>query len=143
MIIKSFAVVAGLAASFAVPAFAQPGPAAMFDRFDSDGDGAVTYSEVQAWRTRFFTRADADANGFVTAEEIQAMRAQAAGDGVQGRGSRRGGRGGDPIARHDADGDGQLSQAEFVDAPFPALERFDRNNDGRLTRDELPGRGGG
>ncbi len=140
MMIRLFA--AAAVACLSGPVFAQAGPGALFDRFDADGDGAVTYEEVQAWRTRFFTTADADENGFLTSEEMQAVRDQAAaaGAGGQRRGPRRGGRGGDPITRLDADGDGQLSRAEFVDAPFPALERFDRNEDGRLTRDELPGR---
>ena len=128
-------------ALFSASAMAQQGPAAMFDRMDANGDDAVSMDEVRAWRTTFFENADADANGFITREEVEAMQArareQAEARGRRGRGPRGGG---DPIARHDSDGDGQVSRAEFIDAPFPALERFDANGDGLLSRDELPRR---
>lgn len=135
------------------PGWAQAGPAAMFDRFDANSDGAITYEEVQAWRTRFFDAADTDENGFVTRAELDAAQAEAQAraqaeaeqQGVERRrGGLRRGRQADPIMRHDSDGDGQLSRTEFVDAPFAALERFDSNEDGQLTRDEMPGsRGSG
>jgi len=129
----------------ASPGWSQAGPGALFDRFDGDGDGAITYAEVQAWRTRFFDSADADVDGFVTRAELDAIQAQAQAAAVeQGREGRRRpmrrARQADPITRHDSDGDDRLSRSEFVDAPFAALERFDRNEDGALTRDELPGR---
>ncbi len=136
----------------AAPGWAQAGPGAMFDRFDADSDGTITYEEVQAWRTSFFDAADADEDGFVTRAELDAAQAEAqarsqAGAEAQGverrRGGMRRGRQADPIMRHDSDGDGQLSRTEFVHAPFAALERFDSNGDGQLTRDEMPGRRGG
>lgn len=131
-----------LTACLSAPVFAQTGPTALFDRFDANSDGAVTLDEVKAWRAQFFTAADADENGYVTRAELDSIRAQAettrGGEGRQRLGRR--GRDADPIARYDADEDGQLSHAEFVDAPFPAIDRLDANNDGRLTRDELPTR---
>jgi hypothetical protein len=46
----------------------------------------------------------------------------------------------------DADFDGSLSKAEFVEAPVPMLVGLDKDMDGRLTVEEIqaaPGRGGG
>lgn len=142
-----FFALAGVAAGLTAPDLAPAGPGAMFERFDADGDGAITYAGIQAWRSRFFAAADADENRFLTSEGNQQMRrrrqASAADNGAARSGPRRGGRVAVPVARHGADGDGRVSEAEFVDAPFAAPQRFDRNNDERLTRDESAGRCGG
>ena len=135
-----------LSVAGAAPCFAQTGPAALFDRFDADGDGRITEAEVQAWRGSFFDIADGDVDGYVSRAELDAMR-EAASERAEeaagrGYGPRRRTGGGmdrlDPIQRYDADGDGRLSRAEFVEAPFQALERFDANGDGALSREELP-----
>jgi Ca2+-binding EF-hand superfamily protein len=41
------------------------------------------------------------------------------------------------LDRIDGDGDGRISEAEFVGAPNPLLERFDGDRDGRITRAEM------
>ena len=146
MLLRLVLPAACLSVAGAAPCFAQTGEAAFFDRFDADGDGRVTEAEVQAWRGSFFDIADGDLDGYVTRAELDALRDAArerVGDGAgRGFGPRRRGGGGmarrDPIERHDADGDGRLTRAEFVEAPFQALERFDANGDGALSRDELP-----
>ncbi|WMJ71139.1 EF-hand domain-containing protein [Stenotrophomonas sp. 24(2023)] len=43
------------------------------------------------------------------------------------------------LQRMDADGDGRISQAEYVQWMLYAFDRMDRNGDGVLTADELPG----
>ena len=46
---------------------------------------------------------------------------------------------GDYLARMDADGDGRVSQAEYVAWMGYAFERMDRDGDGMLSVAELPG----
>ena len=45
----------------------------------------------------------------------------------------------DYLARMDTDGDGRVSQAEYVAWMGYAFDRMDRDRDGVLTPDELPG----
>jgi Ca2+-binding EF-hand superfamily protein len=46
---------------------------------------------------------------------------------------------GDYLARMDTDGDGRVSLAEYQDWLSYAFDAMDRNRDGVLTADELPG----
>lgn len=46
---------------------------------------------------------------------------------------------GDYLARMDSDGDGRVSLAEYVDWMGYAFHAMDRNGDGVLSPDELPG----
>ncbi len=145
-----------LAAAAAVPALAQdhrggmrggpgegPGGAmmldGMFDRFDADGDGRITRTEVAAARAARIAALDADGDGVVTRNEALAFaRAEAS-----ARAERMAGR---MFDRLDADGDGRLTAAEALSAgpggfgggPGPAgmFDRLDRDRDGAVTRDE-------
>ena len=45
----------------------------------------------------------------------------------------------DYLARMDSDGDGRVSQIEYLDWMSYAFDARDRNRDGVLTTDELPG----
>jgi len=130
--------------------------------FDKNGDGNLTRDEVPERMQGLFDRADADKNGILSAEEIakvaQPQPAVGRGDG-EGRGEGQGeGRGGgrgegmsfmkmDPIlAALDMDGDGTISAAELANAPATLL-KLDKNQDGKLTEDEVRptmgfGRGG-
>ena len=49
---------------------------------------------------------------------------------------------GDYLDRMDADGDGRVSLSEYQDWLSYAFDAMDRNRDGMLTTDELPGRKG-
>lgn len=49
---------------------------------------------------------------------------------------------GDYLARMDADRDGKVSLIEYQDWLSYAFDAMDRNRDGTLTADELPGRRG-
>ncbi|SHE46380.1 EF hand [Thermomonas hydrothermalis] len=48
-------------------------------------------------------------------------------------------RAGDYLARMDTDGDGRVSRSEYLDWMGYAFDRMDRNRDGVLSADELPG----
>lgn len=49
---------------------------------------------------------------------------------------------GDYLARMDANKDGRVSMTEYQDWLSYAFDAMDRNRDGTLARDELPGRKG-
>jgi len=125
----------GLAALAAVLLVADASPAfgprmgRLFQRLDANGDGAIERSEVEVVRERLFARFDADGDGFLTREEIESASSR----------RRRRAPMGDPAARAerlDADGDGAVSEAEFVRGEAPVFERADADGDGRLTRTE-------
>ncbi|MGI8560938.1 MAG: hypothetical protein ACR2J7_05800 [Luteimonas sp.] len=46
---------------------------------------------------------------------------------------------GDYLSRMDADGDGRVALVEYQDWLSYAFDAMDRNRDGRLSADELPG----
>ncbi|EDN66153.1 calcium-binding EF-hand domain protein [Beggiatoa sp. PS] len=98
-------------------------------------------------RTEHFGQMDADGNSLVSAEELESfkaqMREQYQNDNAQNqrgkgqRGDKGGCRGkGNRIERLDNDGDGQISFSEFT-ANVPLFDKFDADNDGILTQEEL------
>ena len=95
-----------------------------------------------------FDRGDANKDGILTEDELRVMaRAQAQrGRGRRGEGEREGGRGRggpegmmrmDPIfAALDANHDNEIDAAELDHAATP-LKSLDKNQDGKLTEDEV------
>jgi len=121
---------------------------ALLERFDANQDGQITLDEVQNKRAEHFAQMDADGNGLVSAEELESfkakMREQYQNDAAQnrGKGQRGGKRGcdgrgkGNRLQRLDNDGDGQISYSEFT-ANVPLFDRFDADENGILTQEEL------
>lgn len=129
-----------------VVAQAQPGPARggfVLPGVDSDGDGLITRSEVNAAVDSRFGQLDTDGDGAISRDELRAgadMHRADRRDRMQARSDER-------FAAIDTDGDGALSLAE-LQAMRPELtqerfEQMDRNNDGLITPDERPIRGPG
>ena len=118
--------------------------------FDKNGDSKLARDEVPERMQGIFERGDSNHDGLLTADELRAMsRAQQAGTGGGREG--RGGRGPeglmrDPIfAAIDTDHNNAIAGDEITNAPS-ALKALDKNQDGKLTEDELrpnfgPGRG--
>lgn len=110
------------------------GPEAMIEKFDANGDGAITKAEIQEAAAARFAQADTNGDGVLSAEEMtaaaQARSAKATGDRVAKR-----------IEKLDTNGDGQLSldemQARGTERLDRMFDRADADGDGTLTLAEL------
>ena len=102
-----------------------------FERMDVDDSGDITFEEFSAMLTSRIGDADANKDGKMTvdeiATEIERMRAE--------RMARR------LIERFDIDGDGALTAAEIESRQKKMFALMDRNDDGKIEKDEMPRRG--
>jgi Ca2+-binding EF-hand superfamily protein len=100
----------------------------MMDRmrvFDLDKDGAVTQAEVDRYRQEQIVKFDANKDGTLSLDEYQALWL----DRMRERMVRG-------FQEHDRDGNGQVTTEEFNRRFNGLVERFDRNDDGRLSPDD-------
>lgn len=116
--------------------------AAMFDRADANQDGKLTKDEIpedrRAQFTRFMERAGVDS---IDKEQFARFAGTMQGGGRPGETGRPGfglpGGYRPPVfVALDADSDGELSASE-IEAASKALMKLDRNQDGKLSREEL------
>lgn len=120
-------------------------PGAHFiENWDLDEDGQVSLAEVTERRGDVFYTFDADENGLLDAEEHDLFDEARAHDmqqnGMGGGHGRNNPANGMKRSVTDADGDGQVSRAEFMAAVPAWFERMDRNADGVVTPEDF-GRG--
>lgn len=101
-----------------------------FERADADSSGDVTFEEFAAAMKNRIGNADADKDGKMTvgeiASEIERMRAE--------RMARR------IVQRFDTDGDGALTTAEIESRQKKRFALLDRNDDGKIVKEEMPRR---
>ena len=110
-----------------------PRSVAHFEAADADSNGEVTFEEFAEAINSRLADADADGDGKMTVGEIAAaierMRAE--------RMAKR------MVERFDTDGDGALTAAEIDSRQKKMFALLDRNDDGKIVRDEhLPGKDG-
>lgn len=102
----------------AIAAAAQNRPVAMnqgqMDRLDRDKNGAVDRSEYQAFMTSAFTSLDKNKDGSLTSDEVAGVLT------VQ------------QFSATDANGDGKISQNEFLNRVMADFKAADRGGDGSL-----------
>jgi Ca2+-binding EF-hand superfamily protein len=110
-----------------------PRSVAHFEAADADDNGEVTFDEFAEAINGRLGNADADGDGKMTVGEIAAaierMRAE--------RMAKR------MVERFDTDGDGALTTAEIESRQKKMFALLDRNDDGKIVRDEMPRRGEG
>lgn len=104
-----------------------------FDQADTDSNGEITFDEFSKAAGERFTLADVNKDGKVTVEEmaaaIEKMRAE--------RMARR------MINRFDANSDGAVTLAEIQNGQKEIYALMDRNDDGKLIKEEMPRKGKG
>jgi hypothetical protein len=99
--------------------------------WDANRDGVFTCEEWKQYATRLFNTADLNRDGVLDAKEFEALKRS------------------DPSFKNaepgyfDDNRDGRVARAEFIDKKSPLFARYDRNNDCRVTAEELRGGGGG
>jgi Ca2+-binding EF-hand superfamily protein len=110
-----------------------PRSVAHFEAADADANGEVTFEEFAEAVSKRLVGADADGDGKMTVGEIAAaierMRAE--------RMAKR------MVERFDADGDGALTMAEIESRQKKMFALLDRNDDGKIVKDEMPRRADG
>ena len=144
-------IVSILAIVLAGPAFAQGAgsPLHFMEQWDANADGAVTLAEAQAKRGEVFYMFDQTedknldgAEWALVAEHMAAeMDAKAGGSHGQGQGQGLGQGKGPGAVMHqamtpgfnDADGDGVVTETEFLAATDRLFAGLDRNGDGQAT----------
>ena len=126
----TFLAIAGAAGSTAFAADRDGRQGMRFERMDADSSGDVTFEEFAAAMKNRIGDADADKDGKMTvgeiASEIERMRAE--------RMARR------IVQRFDTDGDGALTTAEIESRQKKMFALRDRNDDGRIVKEEMPRR---
>ena len=98
--------------------------------FDTDGDGAVTQAEIDAFRANQIATHDANGDGSLSLEEYQSLWSEVMRERMV-----------DQFQRHDDDGDGVVTAEEFNERFGRIVERMDRNGDGQLDKEDRPDRG--
>jgi len=106
----------------------QPDPGKILDSADTNGDGVITREEFHAARERLFGRLDRNGDGYIDHADMSGRLA-----GRQKAQERLA----ELVEQLDADGDGRVSKAEFVDGPTPLFDLADTDHNGELSRDEV------
>lgn len=97
---------------------------------DTNNDGQITLDEAMAAAGKRFARFDRNNDGVIDTKDIEAMRAEMLDYRVKRF-----------FHRYGAAKEGKLTLEQFTKSRNAWFARMDLNNDGVLTRDELPGRG--
>jgi len=110
-----------------------------FDTLDADSDGALSATEATEWRTAVFYAMDENEDERLTKEEYMSVRLGRGADETQ-RGPRSAQRQAEKAAVFDAmdpDGDGYVSQAQFMTEGEREFAKTDADNDGKVTLQEF------
>lgn len=120
-----------VAACAPVSAQQPAGGARMLDQLekaDANGDGAISKQEFTAHRKNQFPRLDRNKDGFFTDSDVPRFMKNRMPAGFTP---------GEMRQQFDANGDGKVSEQEFVHGPALAFDRVDANSDGQISPAEL------
>ena len=98
----------------------------MFDRFDTNGDGAISKIEVENVRKSEILKHDANKDGKINLQEFEALWVGYMRERMV-----------DHFQKLDADGDAVITDEEIAKPLNKVMSWMDRNNDDKLTKDEL------
>ena len=104
-----------------------------FDRLDTDNSGDVTFEEFSAMLKSRVGEADANKDGKITVDELAAEIEKIRAERMAQR----------LIDRFDTDGDGVLTAAEVDSRQKKMFALLDKNDDGKIEKDEMPQKKGG
>lgn len=126
----------------ATAAAAQMSPGEQFmTNFDLDGDGTATRAELREMRGNIHYMFDRNEDGVLDAEEYVAFDEARAADvaNYEGEARARMQRVADGMALEaaDLDGDGTVSEAEFLAGADAWFDDLDRNDDGGVTLEDF------
>ncbi len=110
-----------------------------FARLDANGNGVLDRKEFAKSSKKRFRKLDSNGNGYVTDDEMAdrikrrvAKRRKLTDKRIRKIDARAKKR----LARFDVNGDGRLSEGEFLKRPHPMLKRGDADGNGVLSREE-------
>jgi Ca2+-binding EF-hand superfamily protein len=134
--LRSAIVTAAVSFGLASAAFAQDDePPAnslrWFESFDLNKDGFITPAEMETAGAAEFARIDKDKSGTITIDEYLADSPDATDDEVRRMKNRF------AVMDRRGDGNGVVSQAEFINFGKFVIEIADADHDGRMSREEF------
>lgn len=109
---------------------------AKFSAMDTNGDGMLSAAEHSAGAAAMFRDADADRDGSMTAAEMDAAH-KATKDGKPTKGDSHRQDSAEKIRLVDADGNGQVSQAEHEAGAQAMFTRLDTDGNGSVSMQEM------
>lgn len=98
----------------------------IFEALDADHDGIVTLAEALKTADDLFDAMDQSKDGIIDKSELESWFGRANPEGARVF-----------VLLHDIDGDGKISKAEFESPGKKRFALFDRNDDGKVTPEEL------
>ena len=98
----------------------------VFEMLDADRDGVVTLAEALKGVGEHFDAVDQNKDGVLDRSEFDSWFGRANPDAARFF-----------LALHDIDGDGKVTKAEFENPVKKRFALFDRNDDGKVTPEEL------
>lgn len=101
----------------------------MMEKVDANGDRAVTQEEIDTFRAATVANADASGEGDISLDEFETIYLEMMRERMV-----------DAFQNLDADGDGVVTNAEMDKRFGNIVERMDRNDDGKLDREDRGGR---
>lgn len=107
------------------------GPAMNIDTMDADKSGDISFEEFSKAAGDRFILADTNKDGKVTVEEMAAAIEKMRAENMAKR----------MIEKFDANGDGALTQEEITTGQKKIFALMDKNNDGKVVKDEMPRHG--